>query len=486
MISELIFNTCTSEKTCNNYITDGELEVTYKEMPMVFDTIDKFFEDSATPNDSFIAYCCSNNTLGAIFLLWALIKNRKILLLPPRDPKGKYKIDEIQAPDFCQHIISIELKSEGADLQSPATFLQIDINPHYDEGCAFSSTDALVCLKTSGSMSTPKIVIHSADNVAGNVMQCVSRFMLTAEDRVTIPVPIFHMYGFGAGFLPSIIAGAAIDIQDKTNVIKFMDRERIFQPNKAFLTPGLCEMFILTRKGDRQYQLVVTAGDRISQNNFMKFENGFGKLINLYGSTEFGAVATSDPEHPLDKRAQGFLKPLDGINTKIVQTSSSMPSDDESGEIHLSYKYSFLGYFDEKGNPVNGEREINDWFPTRDIAVQAPDNYFKIIGRCDNSVNRDGLLLPLAEIETAMERINGLNRVIAVPHGESKRGKGIVAFCVPEKSGAIQSEDVRQQCFAILPTYAIPDKIFIQKALPRLPNGKIDIQGLINNVIPQE
>ena len=52
--------------------------------------------------------------------------------------------------------------------------------------------------------------------------------------------------------------------------------------------------------------------------------------------------------------------------------------------------------------------------------------------------------------------------------------------------GAIQSEDIRQQCFAILPAYAIPDKIFILKALPRLPNGKIDIQGLINNFIPQE
>jgi acyl-coenzyme A synthetase/AMP-(fatty) acid ligase len=286
------------------------------------------------------------------------------------------------------------------------------------------------------------------------------------------------MYGLGAGFLPAIITGASIDIQENTNLIKFLDREREFEPNKAFLTPGLCEMFIKARRSSRLYELVVTAGDRISESNFLRFENGFGKLVNLYGSTELGAVATSDPDKPLEIRAQGFLKPMDGVNTRIVETETKIDSAHGHGEVYLSHKFGFIGYFDANGKPVGHERGTDDWFPSKDIAVPAPGNCFRIIGRCDNSVNRDGRLLPLAEVETAIEGMEGVNRAIVIPHGESKRGKGIIAFCIPEKSNSLKVEDIKQHCFAKLPGYAIPDRIFVINAPPRLPNGKIDLQGL--------
>ena len=486
MFSTLIPETCNSKRTCNNFITDGTFQAVYGDLPAVFKKIDDYLIHVGVSPASFLAFRCPNNVFGAVFLLWALCRERKILLTPPLTGQVKENGHYADAPHFCQHLVSIDFSPEQAELQETATYLRVDSNPSYMEESTFVTPQALVCLKSSGSMASPKLVMHCAENLARNVAPCIDRFQLTATDRISIPVPIFHMYGLGAGFLPAIIAGASIDIQENTNLIRFLDREREFEPTKAFLTPGLCEMFLKARRGGRLYDLVVTAGDRISEANFLRFENGFGKLINLYGSTELGAIATSSPHKPLDFRAQGFLKPMSGVNTKIVENEAKMHSDNQYGEVHLSHKFGFMGYFDANGIPVDQQREQGDWFPSKDIAMSGPDKHFRIIGRCDNSVNRGGRLLPLAEVETAMETMEGINRVIVVPHGEYKFGKGIVAFCIPEKPGSLEVEDIKKHCFAELPGYAIPDRIRVINAPPRLANGKIDIQGLTNNLSPRE
>ena len=486
MFSELIHKTCNSKPTGKNRIADGRFHAAYAELPVIFKKIDQYLIDCDVSSKSFLAYRCSNSVFGAVLLLWALSRERKILLTPPSSRQERENARHASAPHFCQHLVSIDFVPEQAGLQEPATYIRVDSNPSYVEESAFATPQSLVCLKTSGSMASPKLVMHSAENLARNVAPCIDRFQLTATDRISIPVPIFHMYGLGAGFLPAIIAGASIDIQENTNLIRFLDREREFEPTKAFLTPGLCEMFLKARRGARPYDLVVTAGDRISENNFLKFEKGFGKLINLYGSTELGAIATSNPDKPLEFRAQGFLQPMNGVKTKIVETETKIDSAHEHGEIYLSHKYGFLGYYDASGKPVGQSTTESDWFPSKDIAVLADGNYFRIIGRCDNSVNRGGRLLPLAEVETAMERMEGVNRVIVIPHGECKHGKGIVAFCIPEKSDSLEVAAIKKHCFAELPGYAIPDKILVINAPPRLANGKIDMQGLANKLIPRE
>lgn len=483
MIHELIINTFKSEKTCNNKLTDGQFTCSYKELLSVFDRIDNYFEEYKISSKNCFSFCCSNSIFSAILLLWFICRKRSFVLLSPLSRKSKGESTDITHPLFCKYIVDVNYNSDNVDLYSPDTYINTNTNKSYDREATAPERQGMVYFKTSGSMASPKLVVHTGENLAGNIMNCVERFRLNYLDRVTIPVPIFHMYGFGAAFIPAVVAGALIDIQENTNVIKYLDRERKFNPTKAYLTPGLCEMFLMARKNPRHYELVITAGDRISQKNFVKFEKGFGKLINLYGSTELGAVATSYPDDPLEERAKGHLKLLDGITKRVKETKPKINEDDNIGEIYFNHKYGFRGYVDEKGRPIQQEGENNEWFPSKDIASILPEGDFKILGRCDNSVNRNGLLLPLAEVENAMERINGLNRVMAIAHGESKRGKSIMVFCVLDKGVTLNNDDIKRQCFNILPAYAIPDKFFVLKEFPRLPNGKIDMQTLLRNYI---
>ena len=67
-------------------------------------------------------------------------------------------------------------------------------------------------LRTSGSTGTPKLTRMSHQKWLNNAQACVDRWRLTPEDRLAVPVQIFHSYGFGAAFLPGLLAGAAMDV----------------------------------------------------------------------------------------------------------------------------------------------------------------------------------------------------------------------------------------------------------------------------------
>ena len=109
-----------------------------------------------------------------------------------------------------------------------------------------------------------------------------------ASDRVAIPVPIAHMYGFGAAFVPAVLAGASIDLQPNANVLRYLAREPDFDPTVAYLAPSFGDALVRVRKAPRPYRLTIMAGDRLTGELFDGYEALHGRLVNLYGSTELG------------------------------------------------------------------------------------------------------------------------------------------------------------------------------------------------------
>jgi len=325
------------------------------------------------------------------------------------------------------------------------------------------------------------MAVHSHARLLGNALNCVRRFRLESDDRIAIPVPIFHMYGLGAAFLPGIAIGASIDLQDNSNILRYMERERQFSPNVAFLTPALCDMLLKGRRSARIYERVVTAGDRIKEAVFRAFESRFGRLLNLYGSTEMGAIAAADPDDPLDVRAVTAGKPMADVQMRVDEKGAASADGTQVGELYCKHAYGFAGYVDEHGDRMDqGAMTQPDWFKTGDLGRIWQDGYIEVLGRCDHSVNRSGHLVLFADIEKALETLQGTARVVVVAAGESKWGKRIVAFCVPGDGGATLSEaQVRKACFDVLPRYAIPDDVLVISSLPTLPNGKVDRPALV-------
>lgn len=452
----------------SNGLTDGRLTILYRDIPGIFEKIKIFFVERDIGPGNFLALECENSVPGALILLYLLEEGYSFLLLPvvknPSPGPGQ------SVPGLCRYKIGTE--NQGLN---PAQFLHISRNEKWMGESLAASGEPKLCMRTSGSTGAPKMAVHSHTLLEGNVLNCVKRLRLSSRDRIAIPVPIFHMFGLGAAFLPGAAAGAWIDLQKGANILRYLQREKEFNPNVAFMTPVFSEILLKGRRSPRPYRLTVVAGDRLRGDTFTKYESLFGCLVQLYGSTEMGAVTSANPDDPVAVRGQTAGKPMSDVQIRLEKGRG-----EDVGELWCHHKYGFQGYVDETGKPTGQDmKKQGGWFCTRDLGRIRPDGCLEILGRSDHSVNRDGLLVFFSDIEKAIVTIEAIETAVVVSRGESQRGKRIIAFCVTARGVNISEKDIQASCFDILPRHAVPDNIVIIKSLPLLPNGKVDRQKLI-------
>jgi acyl-CoA synthetase (AMP-forming)/AMP-acid ligase II len=460
ILSDILGRCAADTRTRGNSITDGSFTVTYCQIPGLLDeTAASLAGHGVRPGDC-LAVECANSVAGALLLL-ALMRDGYSFVLVPPSINAEIK----PLPLFCRFGVSV-----GAGIApTPADFLAIAPNAAWN-GRTVAAGKLL--LRTSGSMGASKIVVHDHGKLMGNAANCVRKYGFRAESRCAVPVPIAHMYGFGAEFLPAVQVGACIDLQDKTNVLKYLDREKRFRPTIAFVTPAICEMLLKGYKTARtNYEVIVTSGQRIGDETFAAFDKIIGgRLINQYGSTEMGATAACDPGDSFELRIRTIGRPMHGV---LLRTAGGEP-----GELEVLHPYGYDGYLDDAGEWILTV-EPGAWYRTGDLAQESADGAVKVLGRAGTSVNRDGYLVLLEDVERIMEKLPGVAQVVVtVAPGASARGPRIAAFCVAKDQEQLDAQQLRARCFDLLPRYALPDEVRIADALPLLASGKVDRRAL--------
>lgn len=327
---------------------------------------------------------------------------------------------------------------------------------------------ARMYLRSSGSTGVAKIVSFTHQNLIGNSRNCINRFELTSRARVAVTVPVTHMFGLGAALIPAVLAGASVDLQTSSNVLKFLDREKHFEPTMAFMPPSFAVGLVKGRRGSRSYRLTVTAGDRMNPRYFDDYEARFGPIVQLYGSTEMGAVAAGNIDDPVETRKYTVGRALPGVSLRV--------SENRSGRMRCRHPFGFEGYADNDLGTI--VEKPGEWFDTSDVAEIRPDGSIYVIGRADNAANRDGYLLLFSEIETAIENIDGVESAVVASRGSSDRGAFIVAKCVLSEPGGKTGAELRSMCMQWLPKHLVPDEVEIWRSFPVMPNGKFDRRSI--------
>ncbi len=468
MLDRMLTETAADAEKGGNTISDGRLQCTYQALPGIFARLDSFFESRLAAADCTI-FRCGNSLPEAVVLLYLLARQKHLLLLPRLSRKLQEEFEDQNLPQFCKHKLSVDLSLPTVDFEAPHSYLEFQANTNFKGQADVLRGPGKVFLRTSGSTAQPRLVMHVKEKLFQNALNCVHRFELRHLERILIPVPIYHMYGLGAAFLPGVIAGASLNVLESTNVINYMARERQFNPDVSFMTPPLIEMILCTRKSSYPYRLVVTAGARINETTYENFEKKFGPLVNLYGSTELGAIATSNLKDLLEVRSKGIVLPMPGVEIRLK---------DEAPEILCRHDTGFEDYVDKRGLRITQEKI--EWFATKDLGQLMAEGRFKVLDRTDNSMNRSGLLVAFSEVESIMEQcIAGIRQVAVSARGEENyRGKKLVAFCELQQHARMDGKQIRSRCFDVMMRHMVPDEVFVIGELPRLPNGKLDRQSL--------
>lgn len=469
-----------SGEAADNVLCDQLHRVSYAEIPALLAGItEQLTRKGATPETGVVLECV--NTLpGALTVLALLSGGFHVHLTPARTTSAGKANAEVGGPLFFRHRVRIGsgLSDDTIRIDRPDTFLHCSVNPDYAPAAQVEAGGALY-VKTSGSLGTPKLAVHRIHSFLRNAFAVSERLQLTARDRVTIPVPIFHMYGLGAGFMPSFLVGASIDFQENSNLLRYLGREPDFDPNIAFVTPSFCET-LLNRRSNRTYRYLVSAGERMSEATFRNVESRMGPVINLYGSTEMGVIAATRPMLSSSQRCRTVGDPIAGTDVDLQPCSEKPESGPECHELMLRSANGFAGYVDVHGRPLDpGCFTASGWYRTGDLVQVSEDGLIAVLGRNSLSLNRNGYLVVFAEIEQRIRAMEGIERVALTTRSGTGRDDTLVAFCELRRGkGRLSGSEIRARCLDILPRFAVPDEFQVLEALPVLANGKVDRQAL--------
>lgn len=467
LFSDLIHTITKQTETGDNSISDGQFICRYTDIPEALKTMERFlFQQGIQEKDCLAVECL--NTLPCVLLLLTLLKLEiGFMPIPPVGKAAGWSPTSV-VPEFCQYLLTIkQVEDKKTWIQRPEQFVTIKPMKPKSIRKSFESKGKLF-FRTSGSLGKSKIVVHSQSQWLGNVNNCRERYQFTPADRVFLPAPIVHSYGFGTGLLASIMSGASLCLQEKSNLIHFLEMEKMFQPTMAIVTPNLCEMVLLGKKTVRPYKIIISSGQRFKKEVFYAFDRLCGnRLVNQYGCTEMGAISSSNSEDPVELRCDRIGRPMNGVLLKIKER-------EEQPIVYCQHPFGYLGYMDEAGMWRSKARQ---WYRTGDIAQKDKKGLIEIVGREGLCLNRSGYLVSIIEIEKELEQLPFIKKIIiAVTKFEDLQGQKLVACCVLNQKGNMTEAEVLASFSSLLPNYAAPDDVLLLPDLPLLTNGKIDRQ----------
>ena len=334
---------------------------------------------------------------------------------------------------------------------------------------------------TSGTTGYPKGATLSHHNILNNGYFVAEIMNFTDQDRLVIPVPLYHCFGMVMGNLGCMSHGATMiypnDGFDAKTVLDAVQEER------ATALYGVPTMFIaeLNHPDFASYDFStlrtgVMAGSPCPVEVMKKVQS----LMNMrdveicYGMTETSPVSTQTRiGTPLDKQVSTVGQIHPHVEIKIVDpaTGAIVPNG-TPGELCTRGYSVMLGYWnnaDASAKAIDTAR----WMHTGDLAVMDDEGYVNIVGRIKDMIIRGGENVYPREIEEFLYTHPQIQDVQVVGVPDEKYGEEIMAWVKLKPGAATTSEEVRDFCRGRIAHYKIPRYVKFVEAFPMTVTGKI-------------
>jgi fatty-acyl-CoA synthase len=326
---------------------------------------------------------------------------------------------------------------------------------------------------TSGTTGLPKGVMLTHHNVVNNGQFLAQGFHYIEQDKIVIPVPLFHCYGCVIGTMSAVNSGAAIILPNWT----FDARAtlRAVHEERATSVYGVPAMYV-AEFGLEDFANYETTSLRTGMMSGAPCPVELMKrvLVIAYGQTETSPVVTmSDAGDSLDIRVHtvGRAMPQTEIKIAALDTREAMPFG-QQGEVCVRGYALMKGY---DGDPDGTAQVIQEdgWLRTGDLGVMREDGCIHITGRSRDVIIRGGENIYPREVEEFLYTYPKVGEVHVIGIPNERLGEIVVAWIRLRPGVDATEEEIKAFCQGQIAYYKVPEHVRFVTEFPATLSGKI-------------
>lgn len=359
----------------------------------------------------------------------------------------------------------------GLEFTGPPGVPVIDLKCGFlDGGSPFerevSGDDVADIVFTSGTTGRPKGVLMTHAQTLRLYAEWCDLADLREGDRYLIVNPFFHIFGYKAGCIASLIRGATIlpvPVFEVDRVLDLVERERITMlPGAPTLYHSLLEA---QEKGGRDLSslrcAVTGAADiPVELIRRVREELPFRSIMTGYGLSEAGTVTASRPGDSFEDIATTVGTPCEGVEVRIA----------DDGEV-LVRGYSVMrGYLDDPRATAEAI-DPDGWLHTGDLGTLDERGHLRIVGRKKDMFLVGGFNAYPAEIEGFLLRHPAVAQVAVIGVPDERMGQVGKAFVV--RHGPVTEAELISWSREHMAGFKVPRSVEFREELPINATGKV-------------
>lgn len=349
-----------------------------------------------------------------------------------------------------------------------------DIRPTLDPD------DAINIQFTSGTTGMPKGATLTHLNVINNGYFVGQAMRFTENDRLCIPVPLYHCFGMVMSVLTCTTHGAAMIFPGEG--FEPGDVLAAVQAERCTALHGVPTMFIAeldhpefanTDFSTLRTGIMAGAPCPVEVMKRVQKDMHMDEVTIAYGMTETSPVSfQSSPDDPLDKRVSTVGRIHPHVQVKVVDEHGRVVPRGERGEL-CTRGYSVMrGYWNDPEKTADAI-DAAGWMHTGDLAVLDAEGYCNIVGRVKDMIIRGGENVYPREIEEYLYRHPKVQDVAVFGVPDERFGEAVAAWICLREGEQATEEEIREFCKGQIAHYKVPAYIRFVDAFPMTVTGKI-------------
>ena len=334
---------------------------------------------------------------------------------------------------------------------------------------------------TSGTTGNPKGATLSHHNILNNGYFVARLQGITEQDRICIPVPLYHCFGCVMGNLGCVTTGATMvypgEVFEPGAVLETVQEERctsLYGVPTMFIAELGYPAFASFDLSSLRTGVMAGSPCPVEVMRQVIETMHMGEVEICYGMTETSPVSfQSHLDDPLAKRVGTVGQIHPHVEVKLIDPGSGkVVPIGQPGEL-LTRGYSvMLGYWQNEA----ATRQAIDaarWMHTGDLAVMDADGYVNIVGRLKDMVIRGGENIYPREVEEFLYTHPAIGDVQVIGVPDARYGEELMAWVKLKEGQFVASEELVAFCQGKIASFKIPRYWKFITEYPMTVTGKV-------------